>query len=50
MEVTFDVYEDFMNYQSGVYQHQTGDYLGGHAVLLIGVNFFLFLFFLRLGY
>ena len=32
----FDVYEDFEDYSSGVYQHVTGDYLGGHAVKIIG--------------
>lgn len=35
-ELTFNVYSDFMNYQSGVYQHQSGDLEGGHAVLLVG--------------
>jgi len=33
---TFDVYADFPSYTSGVYQHLTGDYLGGHAVRAIG--------------
>jgi len=32
----FLVYEDFMNYQSGVYSHQTGDYLGGHSIKIVG--------------
>jgi len=36
VEVAFDVYEDFLSYKSGVYQHTTGDYLGGHAVKLLG--------------
>ena len=36
MEVAFDVYEDFMTYKSGIYQHVTGKYLGGHAVKLVG--------------
>lgn len=36
VEVTFSVYEDFMTYKSGVYQHKTGAYLGGHAVKLVG--------------
>jgi len=36
VEVAFDVYEDFLNYKSGVYQHVTGSYLGGHAVKMIG--------------
>lgn len=35
-EAAFNVYEDFMNYKSGVYHHTTGDYLGGHAVKIIG--------------
>ena len=30
------VYEDFMAYKSGVYKHQTGQLLGGHAVKSIG--------------
>jgi len=33
---TFDVYADFETYSSGVYQHKTGKYLGGHAVRAIG--------------
>ena len=32
----FDVDEDFEDYSSGIYQHVTGDYLGGHAVKIIG--------------
>jgi len=33
---TFDVYNDFFSYTSGVYQYTTGGYAGGHAVLLVG--------------
>jgi cathepsin B len=33
---SFSVYSDFMTYQSGVYQHVTGSFLGGHAVKIIG--------------
>ncbi|KAA0194325.1 hypothetical protein HAZT_HAZT007076 [Hyalella azteca] len=33
---TFDVYEDFLSYKSGVYYHVHGDCLGSHAVKLIG--------------
>ena len=33
---TFDVYNDFYSYSSGVYEYTTGSYLGGHAVLLVG--------------
>ena len=32
----FTVYEDFVQYKSGVYQHKTGHALGGHAVRIIG--------------
>jgi len=32
----FTVYEDFLTYKSGVYQHTTGSALGGHAIKLIG--------------
>jgi len=36
VEVSFDVYEDFYSYTSGVYQHISGGYLGGHAVKMLG--------------
>jgi cathepsin B len=36
METGFDVYADFMNYASGIYQHKTGKYEGGHAVKIVG--------------
>lgn len=36
VEVSFAVYEDFANYQSGVYIHKTGAELGLHAVKNIG--------------
>jgi len=36
VEVSFTVYEDFINYKSGVYQHKKGSALGGHAVKCIG--------------
>jgi len=36
VEADFDVYEDFPTYKSGVYQHTTGSYLGGHAIKIIG--------------
>jgi C1A family cysteine protease len=35
---TLDVYADFITYGSGVYKHTTGDYMGGHAVSLIGFD------------
>jgi len=34
--VAFSVYSDFPTYKSGVYQHTSGSYLGGHAVELMG--------------
>jgi C1A family cysteine protease len=38
LETTLDVYADFMVYGSGVYKHTTGDYMGGHAVSIIGFD------------
>lgn len=34
--MVFDVYEDFLNYGSGIYQYSTGARIGKHAVKLIG--------------
>jgi len=36
VEADYTVYEDFLNYKSGVYQHTTGGYLGGHAIKILG--------------
>ncbi|XP_057654668.1 cathepsin B [Diorhabda carinulata] len=36
VEGAFSVYADFVNYKSGVYQHTTGPFLGGHAIRIIG--------------
>jgi cathepsin B len=36
VETGFDVYDDFMNYKSGVYVRSTNKYLGAHAVKVIG--------------
>ena len=36
VEAGFTVYEDFMSYKSGVYQHTTGGMLGGHAIKAVG--------------
>jgi len=36
VEAAFEVYEDFLMYKSGVYQHNAGRLDGGHAVKLIG--------------
>lgn len=35
---TLSVYADFMTYANGVYKHTTGEYLGGHAVSIIGYD------------
>ena len=35
-EVAFDVYADFLSYKSGVYAQTSGEYLGGHAVRIVG--------------
>ncbi|XP_062521044.1 cathepsin B-like [Corticium candelabrum] len=36
VEGAFSVYADFLTYKSGVYQHTTGDMLGGHAIRILG--------------
>lgn len=36
VEGAFSVFEDFVNYKSGVYQHVKGKYLGGHAIRILG--------------
>jgi cathepsin B len=36
VECAFEVYENFMHYKSGVYSQKSGQYLGGHAVRIIG--------------
>ena len=33
---SYDVYEDFLSYGSGVYHHISGNFVGGHAVKIIG--------------
>lgn len=35
---TMTVYEDFVYYKEGVYQHVIGDQLGGHAITIVGFN------------
>ncbi len=30
------IYEDFMNYESGIYKYVSGEMIGGHAMKLIG--------------
>ncbi|KAK3924559.1 Cathepsin B [Frankliniella fusca] len=36
VEVAFSVYDDFVDYKSGVYQQTSNVFLGGHAVKFIG--------------
>jgi len=36
VEAAFSVYSDFLLYKKGVYSHQTGSELGGHAVKMLG--------------
>merc|ERR1712098_953244 len=36
VEGAFTVYEDFLAYKSGVYQHKSGQMLGGHAIKILG--------------
>lgn len=36
ISVGINVFEDFLTYKTGVYQHTTGEYLGGHAVKILG--------------
>ncbi|MGE5086857.1 MAG: C1 family peptidase [Bacillota bacterium] len=35
---TLGVYADFMAYAGGVYTHTQGDYLGGHAISIVGYD------------
>lgn len=36
VEGAFTVYEDFLTYKSGVYEHKSGQMLGGHAIKVLG--------------
>ncbi|XP_064596982.1 cathepsin B-like [Liolophura sinensis] len=36
VEAAFTVYADFPNYKSGVYKHESGAALGGHAIKILG--------------
>ena len=36
VETAFTVYDDFENYDEGIYQHLTGGNAGGHAVKIVG--------------
>ena len=36
VEAAFTVYSDFETYSSGIYQHVSGSYEGGHAIRIVG--------------
>merc|ERR1712232_1459102 len=36
VQTGFTVYQDFMSYKSGIYEHTWGSELGGHAVKIVG--------------
>ena len=36
VEASFDVYEDFLTFKSGIYHHVAGNYVGGHAIKILG--------------
>lgn len=36
ISAAFDIYEDFMYYTGGVYEYVSGEYLGGHAIIIVG--------------
>ena len=36
VQTGFTVYQDFMSYTSGIYEHSWGSQLGGHAVKIVG--------------
>ena len=38
VSATFTVYDDFNSYHSGVYEHLSGEYINGHAILIVGWN------------
>lgn len=36
VEGAFTVFSDFLTYKSGVYKHEAGDMMGGHAIRILG--------------
>ncbi|XP_072371602.1 cathepsin B-like [Scyliorhinus torazame] len=36
VEAALEVFKDFLLYKSGVYQHKTGESVGGHAIKILG--------------
>jgi len=39
IETAFDVYEDFFSYTSGVYVQNSTQFVGGHAIKVLGWGF-----------
>lgn len=39
MLMGLQIYEDFMNYESGIYKYEVGGNIGGHAMKLIGYGY-----------
>lgn len=39
MLMGLQIYEDFMNYESGIYQWTEGENIGGHAMKLVGYGY-----------
>lgn len=33
---SMEVYEDFMTYKEGVYEHKAGEFMGNHAIEVVG--------------
>jgi C1A family cysteine protease len=38
LATVYQVYSDFLSYRSGIYSYATGNYLGNHAVLVVGYD------------
>ena len=36
IQATFEVYQDFMQYKTGIYQHVSGELLGKHSIKVVG--------------
>ena len=39
MLMGLQIYEDFMNYESGLYKYEMGMPIGGHAMKLVGYGY-----------
>ena len=34
--VSLNIWADFLNYGGGVYEHVSGEFIGGHSIRLVG--------------